>query len=263
MKRNTARTSILALVVAAAPVLAASGVELAFAQAANPPAAPAARPVTQGAAAQTNPPQVAATAETESDIRASALVGTNIYNAQNETVGEIEDIILDQSHKMKAVIVSVGGFLGLGSRYVAVAPEQIMMTRDGAKTMRITMNTTRDQMKQAPEFNYISGWRNRATDSTATSSTNPAVAPNAAATRNTGAATGSAPNSTATTSTGAPLSGANSFTEAQAKDRATGAGFTDIGPMQKDDKGVWHGQAKKDGKQVTVAVDYQGNVTQQ
>jgi hypothetical protein len=59
---------------------------------------------------------------------------------------------------------------------------------------------------------------------------------------------------------GAPLSGANSFTEGQAKDRAMAHGLMSVGPLKKDDNGVWRGPAMKDGKQVTIAVDYKGNV---
>ena len=59
----------------------------------------------------------------------------------------------------------------------------------------------------------------------------------------------------------APASGANSFTEGQAKSRIEAAGFTNVSDLKKDDQGVWRGQAQKDGRQVSVALDYQGNVT--
>ena len=59
---------------------------------------------------------------------------------------------------------------------------------------------------------------------------------------------------------GAPLKGANSFTEAQAKDRAMAHGLSDVGELKKDADGIWRGTAKQDGKQVNVAVDFKGNV---
>ena len=62
---------------------------------------------------------------------------------------------------------------------------------------------------------------------------------------------------------GAPLAGANSFTEAQAKDRAVASGIGMPAAMTNDDKGVWRGTAMKDGKSVNVAVDYKGNVVAQ
>ncbi|WP_027998978.1 PepSY domain-containing protein [Sinorhizobium arboris] len=61
----------------------------------------------------------------------------------------------------------------------------------------------------------------------------------------------------------APVAGANSFTEAQAKERIEEAGYTDVSGLQLDDKGVWQATAMKDGKSVSVALDYQGNVTAQ
>jgi hypothetical protein len=62
---------------------------------------------------------------------------------------------------------------------------------------------------------------------------------------------------------GAPLEGANSFTEAQAKDRVMANGMAIPGAMTKDDQGIWRGTAMKDGKSVNVAVDYKGNVVAQ
>ena len=59
---------------------------------------------------------------------------------------------------------------------------------------------------------------------------------------------------------GAPLKGANSFTEAQAKDRALAAGLTSVASLVKDGDGIWRGSAMKDGKAVKVAVDSKGNV---
>ena len=59
-----------------------------------------------------------------------------------------------------------------------------------------------------------------------------------------------------------PFEGANSFTEAQAKQRISDAGFTSVSTLAKDDKGVWRGTAMKAGKSASVAVDYKGNVVQ-
>jgi putative membrane protein len=68
---------------------------------------------------------------------------------------------------------------------------------------------------------------------------------------------------TGSTEGAAPVSGANSFTEAQAKDRIENAGYSGVSGLAKDDNGVWRGQATKDGKAVSVALDYQGHVTSQ
>jgi hypothetical protein len=58
----------------------------------------------------------------------------------------------------------------------------------------------------------------------------------------------------------APVEGQNSFTEDQAKERIADAGYTGLSGLTIDDKGVWHGTAMKDGKPVSVALDYQGNI---
>ena len=59
---------------------------------------------------------------------------------------------------------------------------------------------------------------------------------------------------------GAPVAGANSFTEGQAKSRIEARGFTNVGALTKDDKGIWRGTAMKEGKSVQVSLDFQGNV---
>ena len=61
----------------------------------------------------------------------------------------------------------------------------------------------------------------------------------------------------------APVAGANSFTEGQAKSRIEAQGYTEVSDLSKDAQGVWRGSAKKDGKKVTVSVDFQGNVVAQ
>lgn len=58
----------------------------------------------------------------------------------------------------------------------------------------------------------------------------------------------------------APVEGANSFTEAQAKERIVEAGYAEVTELKLDDQGVWQGKATKDGKPVAVALDYQGNI---
>jgi hypothetical protein len=58
----------------------------------------------------------------------------------------------------------------------------------------------------------------------------------------------------------APVQGHNSFTEGEAKSRIEKRGLTNVGQLTKDADGVWRGQAMKDGNQVDVSVDYQGNV---
>jgi hypothetical protein len=57
-----------------------------------------------------------------------------------------------------------------------------------------------------------------------------------------------------------PVKGANSFTEGEAKSRIEARGFANVTQLKKDDDGIWRGRAMKDGSQLEVALDYQGNV---
>ena len=61
----------------------------------------------------------------------------------------------------------------------------------------------------------------------------------------------------------APVAGANSFSEDQARTRISSAGYSDIVNLARDDKGVWRGLATRDGKKISVSLDYQGNVVSQ
>jgi opacity protein-like surface antigen len=75
----------------------------------------------------------------------------------------------------------------------------------------------------------------------------------------------SGPNNPAVNTTGAnnsnqPVSGANSFTESQAKSKIESNGFSNVSELKKDDNGVWRGKAMKDGKSVNISLDFQGNV---
>src|SRR3954447_3651538 len=57
-----------------------------------------------------------------------------------------------------------------------------------------------------------------------------------------------------------PVKGSNSFTEGEARSRIEKQGFTNIGGLKKDDDGIWRGTGTRNGQQVAVALDYQGNV---
>ena len=59
------------------------------------------------------------------DWRASKVVGLNVYNDHNESLGSINDLLTDKSGNIKAVVIGVGGFLGVGEHLVAVAFDKI------------------------------------------------------------------------------------------------------------------------------------------
>jgi hypothetical protein len=70
----------------------------------------------------------------------------------------------------------------------------------------------------------------------------------------------SAVKSTDSPQPGSPVKGANSFTEGQAKARIEEKGFSKVSDLKKDDTGIWRGRAEKDGKTVSVSLDFQGNI---
>lgn len=86
----------------------------------------------------------------------SKVVGLDVYNSANKDIGKIKDIAFDQSG-VKAYIVAVGGFLGMGDHYVAVNPSAVTINYDSsARKWHAAMNTDVDQLKAAPEYKYSS-----------------------------------------------------------------------------------------------------------
>ena len=85
--------------------------------------------MTGAALAQTATNQVdstaSATTHKEGEWRASKLAGVEVYNEANEKIGDINEVILDRSGKVANVILGVGGVLGLGEHYVAVAFDKL------------------------------------------------------------------------------------------------------------------------------------------
>lgn len=128
----------------------------------------------------------------QGDWRTSKLVGLNVYN-NNESIGSINDLLTDKNGNIKAVVIGVGGFLGVGEHLVAVSFDQIKFvdrpvpstttsstapsrpastTTTGAASTNTApsstsssksnprypdhavFNATKDQLKQMPEFKY-------------------------------------------------------------------------------------------------------------
>jgi sporulation protein YlmC with PRC-barrel domain len=124
--------------------------------------------------------------------RASKLVGLNVYNDSNESLGSINDLLTDKSGDIKGVVIGVGGFLGVGEHLVAVPLDKVKFVEDpiaytgassaptsgGARPSTNTTTTgaattapaavkknpwypdhavfsaTKDQLKAMPEFKY-------------------------------------------------------------------------------------------------------------
>jgi sporulation protein YlmC with PRC-barrel domain len=74
------------------------------------------------------------TQEQPGQWRASKLEGLDVYNNNNEKIGDISELIVDNSGKIQAVVIGVGGFLGIGERDVAVPFDQIKFVNEPRAT---------------------------------------------------------------------------------------------------------------------------------
>ena len=87
------------------------------------------------------------------EMRASKLIGADVRNTANEDVGEVNEVILDKDGRVAAVVLGVGGFLGMGERDVAVQFKSLRFAeKDGTPT--ITIDATKDALKSAPEWKW-------------------------------------------------------------------------------------------------------------
>jgi sporulation protein YlmC with PRC-barrel domain len=122
----------------------------AFAQVSQPN--PAAQPSTQsnGAGEKFLQKQQA------SDWRGSKLIGTTVYGQDNASIGEVNDVLIGDNGAIRAAVIGVGGFLGVGEKNVAVPFDALKITAkpDSSSIQKITVSYTKDQLKAAPTFAY-------------------------------------------------------------------------------------------------------------
>ncbi len=74
--------------------------------------------------------------------RASKLVGVNVYNDQNESVGEIDEVLIDHSGKVAGLVIGVGGFLGVGKQEVLMPLDQVKFINEPVRSASTTTSTT-------------------------------------------------------------------------------------------------------------------------
>ncbi len=82
--------------------------------------------------------------------RTSKVVGSIVINEANEIVGKIDDLIVTPTERVPFAVLSVGGFLGIGTKFVVV-PYSALEVRDNKMMLR---NATKDSLKSLPAFNY-------------------------------------------------------------------------------------------------------------
>jgi hypothetical protein len=83
--------------------------------------------------------------------RAGKLRGTAVVNSKNEKIGEVDDLVVGKDRVLFAII-QVGGFLGLGSRLIAVPYTSLQISDDGRRI--VLPGATKQQLEQLPEFKY-------------------------------------------------------------------------------------------------------------
>jgi len=84
---------------------------------------------------------------------ASAIIGGSVYSPSNETVGDVNDLVIKPTGEIEAVVVGVGGFIGIGEKDVAIALDRFTVepTEDLAST-KLVLNATKEELQAAPAF---------------------------------------------------------------------------------------------------------------
>lgn len=84
-------------------------------------------------------------------MQVTDLIGSDVKTAGDEEVGSVSDLIIDQHGQVVAIVVGVGGFLGMGEKNVAISWDQV--SRSGtADEQELRINQTREALQSAPEY---------------------------------------------------------------------------------------------------------------
>lgn len=116
---------------------------LAESSASPAPAAPPAKPP---------PPQTVPEVTVLNTHDVQGILGREVRSAANEDMGRIVDVMVDRTGQVRAAIIDFGGFLGVGSRKIAVDWNALHFPAPGKPDQFITLELTRDQVKAAPEY---------------------------------------------------------------------------------------------------------------
>ena len=96
-------------------------------------------------------------------IRAEDFVGTTVYGANDEQVGEIGDVVLSQDGQVDAVLVDVGGWLGMGTKEVALGMDNLQFMSDEDGDLYLYTNLTKEQVEAQAEYDETGYAENRDT----------------------------------------------------------------------------------------------------
>jgi len=89
----------------------------------------------------------------DTDLVTSKLVGVNIYNKQNDDIGEISDVVIGGGKSVIGIVASVGGFLGMGESYVVLDPSSVALADDNG-TWKAYVDTSKEDLSKAPKLDY-------------------------------------------------------------------------------------------------------------
>jgi sporulation protein YlmC with PRC-barrel domain len=101
------------------------------------------------------------------DWRGSKLMGATIYGPDNASIGNVNDVLVDNTGKIRAVVIGVGGFLGVGEKDVAVPFDALNISRkpESSSIDKITVSYSKNDLKNAPKFAYYEPTKSQTTGS--------------------------------------------------------------------------------------------------
>jgi sporulation protein YlmC with PRC-barrel domain len=92
------------------------------------------------------------TQQTDQEKLASKWIGQTIYNQADENVGDVNDLVIGQNGQIDAVVVGVGGFLGIGEKSVAIPFSAVQSATDADGNVKLVVQLSKDDFNKAPEF---------------------------------------------------------------------------------------------------------------
>ena len=88
------------------------------------------------------------------ELRAAKWIGASVKNSSGEAVGDVNDLVLDKNLKVSAIVVGVGGFLGIAEKSVAVPVDKVKMSIDKDNARVAVVNVNKDALAKAPDYKY-------------------------------------------------------------------------------------------------------------
>jgi hypothetical protein len=149
-----ALAAIMAVASVALPLsherLLAADADAPAATAPEPPSSTPATPQTSAPQASTPQPPASVTVLNKHEVQ--GVLGREVLSAANENMGRIVDVLVDNDGKVRAAIIDFGGFLGVGSRKIAVDWDALHFPIPGKPDERVSLDLTRDQVNAAPAY---------------------------------------------------------------------------------------------------------------